>query len=535
VECVADRALAWAAGEPGPLEDGADVEGLVEVLANRLEKGQAFLEDPIRLASAIASISATDWSSRLLDAFVRLLGANGGADQGLELLDAIGLLEKLVPGWSDVRGRPQRDPYHLYPVDVHLMQAVAEARRLLREPEEPFAQAAAGAGTDPTALLLAAFLHDVGKVGRGSHGPLGVEIAGTVLDRMGIAAEMREDVLFLVGEHLLLSDTATRRNLEDEDLILHVSAVVGDERRLALLYLLTVADALATGPTASTPWRLGLVRDLVAKVSHAFERGLMDRDRAGRLERAEAILRQTLDTAGVSPEEARAFLQTIPPGYALWVMPEDAPGHLALIIPRPGEAEVRTAVRPGRTPGTYQLSLGAIDRLGLLATVAGSMTLSGLSILSAQAFTTEEELALDVFEVRGAFEDEVGEDRWERFTTLLRKAIEGKVDLGQRIHLLRSHYRRAPGGAPVSVRVEQEASDFFTIIEVSAPDRLGLLFDLASTLSRHELDVHVAKVATYGPRVVDVFYVRDSAGEKPTDPARFAELERDLIAASREP
>ncbi|MGH2556408.1 MAG: HD domain-containing protein, partial [Actinomycetota bacterium] len=200
--------------------------------------------------------------------------------------DAEGTLERLLPEWDGVRGRSQRDPYHRYPVDIHLIETLAEATRLLREPDEPFAVEAASSIDDPTPLLLGALLHDIGKIGRGSHVATGRDVASRALVRLGVNDELRDDVLFLVAEHLLLSETATRRNLEDEDMILHVAARVGDHRRLALLYLLTVADALATGPTASSPWRLGLVRELVAKVSHAFERGLMDRDRAGRLKRA---------------------------------------------------------------------------------------------------------------------------------------------------------------------------------------------------------------------------------------------------------
>ncbi|MGH2555744.1 MAG: hypothetical protein ACRDHO_08530, partial [Actinomycetota bacterium] len=238
--------------------------------------------------------------------------------------------------------------------------------------------------------------------------------------------------------------------------------------------------------------------------------------------------------AGVPSGDVEAFVATMPPGYMLWVSPQDAPEHLALITPRPGPAEVRTALRPSRSPGTHQLSVGAIDRLGLLAAVSGSMTLSGLSILGAQAFTTEDGLALDVFEVRGAFEGDAGPDRWERFAALLGEALAGKLDLRQRVHSLRAHYRPASEDIPVAIHIDDGASDFYTLVEVSAPDRLGLLFDLASTFSQHDLDVHVAKVGTYGPRVVDVFYVRDSAGEKVTETERTAELERALTAAASE-
>jgi [protein-PII] uridylyltransferase len=451
----------------------------------------------------------------------------------LRAADAEGAIERLLPEWEEVRGRPQRDPYHRFPVDVHLVETLAEAARLLRESDEPFAARASGSIGDPAALLLGALLHDIGKVGRGSHVQTGIAVAAGALDHLGVIGERREDVLFLVREHLLLSDTATRRNLEDEDLILHVAARIEDERRLALLYLLTVADAHATGPTASTPWRLGLIRELVAKVSHVFERGLMDRDRAGRLAAAEKISREALGFAGVPTHDAEAFVAAVPSGYLLRVSPEDISGHVPLVIPRPGPTEVRVAVRESVTPGTYRLSLGAVDRLGLLAAAAGAMTLSGLSILGAQAFTTEDGLALDVFEVRGVFEEDVDEDRWERFRSVMAEALEGKLDLRERIRSLRAHYRSATGDARISVRIDDEGSDFYTVVEVSAPDRLGLLFDLASTLAEHDLDVHVAKVATYGEKVVDVFYVRDSAGQKIHDPGRTDALEQSLIASSQ--
>jgi [protein-PII] uridylyltransferase len=258
----------------------------------------------------------------------------------------------------------------------------------------------------------------------------------------------------------------------------------------------------------------------------------MDRDRAGRLARAESELREALVAAGVPPEAAGAFLTEAPAGYVLWARPEDAPDHFGLITPMPGPGQVRTSVRPSNAGGTYQLSLGAVDRLGLLAAVAGSMTLAGLSILSAQAFTTERGLALDVFEVRGAIEDDVTEERWDRFRAAIGQVLQGSVDLRESVHALRAHYRAAPKNIPVKVRIDDEASDFYTLVEVSATDRLGLLFDLASTISEHDLDVHVAKVATYGDRVVDVFYVRDAGGPKVVDPERAGLLERSLAAAA---
>ena len=189
-------------------------------------------------------------------------------------------------------------------------------------------------------------------------------------------------------------------------------------------------------------------------------------------------------------------------------------------------------MEPGRSPGTYLAAVAASDRLGLLASVAGAMTLSGLSILTAQVFTTEHGVAMDLFEVRGAFEPDITDDRWRRFEEMLGESLDGRLDLAEGIRSLRSHYRPPRAGIPASVEVHQDASDFFTLVEVEGPDRLGLLFDLTSALAGAGFDVHSAKVATYGPRVIDVFYVTDADGQKVAQAERETELERVLRGAA---
>jgi UTP:GlnB (protein PII) uridylyltransferase len=439
---------------------------------------------------------------------------------------------RACPEWEDVLGRPQRDPYHRYPVDFQLERTAEGVERLLRRPGDAFTAEAVHAVKDPDALLLGALLHDIGKVGRRGHAAVGTAIAPRVLDRLAVPVERREHVLFLVREHLLLSETATRRNIDDEDLVLHVAARVRYPQRLAMLYLLTVADAAATGSSASTPWRLGLVRDLVARVSRAFDRGLMDPGRAERFDRADSRVRRTLLGSGIGEAQVEAFLATVPAGYLQWVRAADVSDHVDLVMPPPGANEVRVHVAPGRAADTYRLTVGARDRLGLLAMVAGSLSVSGLSILAARAFTTSDGVALDAFDVRGAFEVDVGAARWRRFRVLLAGAFDGSVDLRRRVGQWRSHYRPPAATVPVRVAIDQEVSDFSTVVEVTAADRLGLLFDLAEAFAAAEMDVHVAKVATYGPRVVDVFYVSDPAGGKVTDGGRLAALEECLSTAA---
>ena len=164
----------------------------------------------------------------------------------------------------------------------------------------------------------------------------------------------------------------------------------------------------------------------------------------------------------------------------------------------------------------------------LLSWIAGALSLAGLSILTAQVFTTDDGAAADLFEVQGAFEPVVGEERWREFRNLLRKAIDGRVSLEHRMTEKRRHYPER-SDTPVTVTVDNGASDFFTVIEVGAPDRIGLLYDITRTLAELGLDVVRANIHTRARRVTDTFYVTDG-GHKIQDAARRAEIEARLLA-----
>jgi [protein-PII] uridylyltransferase len=345
---------------------------------------------------------------------------------------------------------------------------------------------------------------------------------------MGVAESTRESALFLVREHLLLSDTATRRDLSDPNLVLDVAARVGDPERLAMLYLLTVADAEATGPHASTPWRLGLVRELVGRVEHVLERREMDLERAGELEERMEDVRKLLGSEPASAVDT--YLARLPRSYLLSVSAEKAASHFPMVAPPIGSTDVRTLAAAGDRPGTWELAVVAADRPGLLARMAGSLALAGLSILSAQAFTTEDGVAIDLFVVQPAFHGDIDEDRWRLVRQTLRKALEGRVSLEYRVREKRRHYPAPRADVPTEVRVLNDVSDFATVVEVEAADRLGLLFDLARTFEELHLDVSLAKVATYGPRVVDAFYIRDLYGQKVEDREHAEEIRRAILS-----
>jgi [protein-PII] uridylyltransferase len=526
VEHVLDRILS-------PRDGTVDVpppEGPDEVMEAFAEAASA---TTTLSAASLDAIEAADlgpvpyrWTERTRRAFFRMLSAGEAGCRALEAMDHSDLLGRFLPEWEAVRCRPQRDPYHRFTVDVHLLHATAGVADLLAG-RRPGVLGAAEAVGDPTAALLGTFLHDIGKVGQGRHVEVGVEVAARALERIGVEEAARDDVLFLVEHHLLLADTAVRRDLSDENLVLDVAARVGEPRRLAMLLVLTLADAEATGPHAASPWRVALVHELAGKVRHVLEAGDMGPDRAALLDGRRAAVRELL--AAEPALEVERYLDRLPRAYLTSVPPATAAAHFRLVGPPLAAAEVRTLVVPEERPGTHQVTVVAADRPGLLAMIAGSLALQGLAILSARAFTTEDGTAADLFEVTPAFHGEVDEDRWRGFRRTLRRALEGRVTLEHRVREKRRHYPPPSTEIASRVRMLNDASAFSTVIEVETADRIGLLFDLARALERLGLDVHLATVATYGDRVVDAFYVRDALGGK-VDPGRAPEIERGVLA-----
>ena len=522
-----DRAAAGEGGFAADVAPGA--AGPLTALAGIAELGQA---PPAALLDAVAAAGVPEpvaWDADVREAFLRLLRAGTAGARMLDALDRLGLLVRYLPCWAAVRCRPQRDPYHRYTVDAHLTAAAAAMASLLGGPDggDPIHGEAVASVGRPDALLVGALLHDVGKVGGGNHVPIGADIASSQIASMGLEPEDAGLAAFMVAEHLLLPDTATRRDLTEENLILDVAAKVGSPERLAALYLLAKADATATGPAAWTPWRQALVRELVAKVQHVLQRGEMGTEIAAELADRVGLVRDLLEAEPDS--EVDRFVLRMPRGYFLSVEPARAARHFRTVAPHVGANDVRSVSAEGSRPSTYELLVVAGDRPGLLASIAGALAVGGISILSAQVFTTDDGVAADLFEVEGAFEPEITEARWRAFRTTLRRTLDGAISLERRVEEMRRHYPAPKVKTPVTVKADDEASDFSTVVEVGAPDRIGLLYDITRAFAEEGLDVHLAKVATFDGRVVDAFYVRDVLGRKiALGGERLASMERAL-------
>jgi len=413
------------------------------------------------------------WPDELRDALVRVLQSGQPAIAAMEALDQRGLLVRTLPEWQAVRNRPQRNAYHRYTVDRHLLEAAARAAPLALRVERP------------DLLLVGTLLHDIGKGYPGDHTEVGIELVDTIGRRMGYAPEDVETLVSLVRNHLLLADAATRRDLDDPATVRAVVDAVGDRCRLELLAALTEADSLATGPAAWGPWKAGLVADLVR--------------------RAESVLAD-----GAEPQPAA-------PGAVT-----ERHRHLMAQVERLGRSIVVA------DPPT--VTVVARDRPGLLAAVTGVLALRGLDVRSANV-AGEDDFAVETFVVepaRGRWPD------WDLVADEVDAALRGSLPLAERLAQQERVYaggRRPASPRPPETRVvvDNGASAASTVLDVRAVDRVGLLHRITTVLFDHDLDVVAARVSTLGDEVVDAFYVRDKAtGGKVVDAERLRRVERSV-------
>ncbi len=454
--------------------------------ALRAANAAADAELPIARTSLerLRDLPPAQWDDDLRDAFVQLLRAGRRAVPVCESLDQVGVLTALLPEWSHVQGKPQRNAYHRFTVDRHLLECVAECVEVL-ESESFEGEVARRARAD--LVLLGALLHDIGKGLPGDHSETGAETARAVGQRIGLDEHGVEVLVWLVREHLLLAETATRRDLSDESTIVRFGRAVRDTERLDALYALTIADSRATGPAAWSTSKAQLLRQLFVETDTLLERGVVGRDHAA--ERSAIIDRHRDLLAG---------------------------GGLALAW-------------SDRDDGMVECAVAAPDRPGLLATVAGVLALHGFDIRGASVYGTPEGMALEVYRGVDTF-GRLDAEGQGRVRDDLAAALGGALDLRERLAERLQRYRRAGRSGAVQVAFDVEASPAATVVEVEAPDEVGLLARVAAVFTDLGFDVTAALVSTLGDRVVDAFYVRDAQGAKPTDPLTLDRLRATLVA-----
>ncbi|MFD7301072.1 [protein-PII] uridylyltransferase [Streptomyces pharetrae] len=486
------------AAERSPLAEGV-VEQDGEVVLARTARPERDPVLPLRAAAAAAqaglplSLHAvrrlaatvrplpTPWPAEAREQLVTLLGSGRPTVEVWEALEAEGLITRLLPDWERVRCRPQRNAVHVWTVDRHLIETAVRASEFTRRVSRP------------DLLLVAALLHDIGKGWPGDHSVAGEIIARDVAGRIGFD---REDIAVLgalVRHHLLLVETATRRDLDDPATVRSVAEAVGTQSTLELLHALTEADALATGPAAWSSWRGSLVADLVKRVS--------------------AVL------AGDDPEEPEAAAPTAEqerlaveayrtggPVLALRAQTEPPAG------PPPGEEP------PGAPePLGVELLIAVPDQPGVLPAVAGVLAMHRLTVRTAElrAMPLPDGVGGPVLLLDWRVAAEYGSlPQAARLRADLVRALDATLDIVGRLAERDAAYPRRRGvvAPPPRVTVASAASRHATVIEVRAQDAPGLLFRIGRALEDAEVRVRSAHVSTLGANAVDAFYVTQAQG-----------------------
>jgi [protein-PII] uridylyltransferase len=477
---------------------------------------------------------------RAQETFLGILCAERRVTRSLSTLNEVGLLGAFLPEWEHIVCRWQHVMYHTYTVDVHSIFLVEELRRLwLGKYQDAFPELTelVRSVDDRAALFLGCLLHDIGKGFGGDHSARGTERAAHSVARLGLAPERQARVLFLVRHHLLMSHLAQRRDLSDPRIILEFARTVEDRANLRNLYLLTFADMRASSAHAWTDWRGRLLRELFERTSELLETGAADAGKAielieRRVETRRSAAAAELRALGVAESKIESFFEVMPRRYFTAHSPRQIARHARVVLALAPERLMSTAFREMRA-GFSEFILCTRDVHGLFANVAGTLTAHGINILGANVYTTRSGLALEVYRLStppgGESERELA---WQGFEQSLARVLRGELDARE---LLRRRGRRpsapAPGRKPPVVSITNEESDFYTIVDVAANDRLGLLHDLTRTIAEHGYEIYISKAGTVLDQVTDTFYIKGPEGKKVLDPGRVERLRQDLLAA----
>jgi [protein-PII] uridylyltransferase len=470
-------------------------------------------------------------SQKVVRGFLNIINGSHTVEVLIQMQE-LGFLSAFIPEFANIANRVQFDAYHTFPVGRHSVETVRRLKHIHEEKEilllDIFLEV-----PDPEPLLLSGLFHDIGKIGR-EHAVRGAKIARRILKRFQYPSQATEEVLFLIRHHLLLVETATRRDLGDEKSVVHCARVIGSPERLRMLYLLTWADSMATGPRAWNDWIANLVQELFFKVLNILAGGEL-----ATVDASEKV-RQTMDQVRQEPAlqerglDPGPYFEVMSPRYLLASTPRDIVRHIEMVR-KMRDLERKHAGYPffleakeSPSEDCSEITFLAADRPGLFADVAGVLALNDVNILSANIYTWKDGTAVDIFKATQPLDPIHPDATWEKVKQDLKRAFEGKLSLTYRLGQKRASSVLSnldKPSRPPQVIIDNRSSDFFTLIEVFADDRVGLLYLITKTLFDLRLDIRVAKIATKGDQIADVFYVRDLEGQKIADEAHLKEIE----------
>ena len=456
------------------------------------------------------------------------------AETVLRRMNEAGVLGRFIHAFGRVVAMMQFNMYHHYTVDEHLLRCIGVLAEIERGTNEEFALSndliKKIQPQNRAVLYITLFLHDIAKGRKEDHSIAGAKIARRICPRLGFSSTETETIAWLIENHLVMSTIAQSRDLSDRKTIENFAAVVQSLERLKLLTVLTTADIRAVGPGVWNGWKAQLLRTLYYETEPVLTGGFSEVNRAQRVAIAQAEFK-----AGMKDWPAEKLDAYVARHYPAYWLKVDLPHQLAharfLADVENNKQTLATSVAFDPERGATELTVLAPDHPWLLSIIAGACAATGANIVDAQIYTTTDGLALDTISLTREFERDEDEGRRAgRIADTIEKALQGEIKMPDVVAR-----RAAPKGRLKAFALEPEVmvnnqwSNRYTVIEVSGLDRPGLLYELTATLSKLNLNIASAHVATFGERVVDVFYATDLMGAKIEAPQRQAAIKRALI------
>lgn len=518
----------------GPKPFLSDPLNLLRIFEESMRTGTLMHPDAMRLIAGnlhlIDDAMRNDPDANKL--FLGLMLKHGNPERALRRMNELGVLATFLPDFAPIVAMMQFNMYHHYTVDEHTIQCISHLSQIERGElieSLPLASGILKAGVNRKVIYVALLLHDIGKGRPEDHSILGAQIARRICPRLGLTKKECETVEWLIRYHLLMSDTAQKRDISEPRTIRGFAKAVKSVERLDLLTVLTVCDIRGVGPGTWNNWKAVLLRNLYAATRSALDNGLEDVNRETRETVAKRSLRDSLDgwePADVKKEMGRhygPYWQGLPPATHVIF------AGLLRDIP---DDEIRVDLMPDPDRDATRACFAMVDHPGLFSRMTGALALVGANIVDARSYTSKDGYATAVFWVQDADGHPFEETRLPRLRSMIHKTLMGEVvprdALADRDKLPK---RMRAFRVPTTITFDNEGSEIYTIIEVDTRDRAGLLFDLTRTLANAHVYIASAVIATYGEQAVDTFYVKDLTGLKFHSESKRHSLEKRLREA----
>ncbi len=445
----------------------------------------------------------------------------------------IGLIDLFTPEFKKIRNLPQFGFYHEMTVDLHSLRTldvISEITKGVYDEKWSVFRFVFEEIENPDCLFLAALLHDIGKGYGEDHCARGPRLIPVILARLGFGKSCVQMVSSLIRHHLLLPRVAQRRDLRDEKTSVQTAQTVQDPQLLKMLFLLAVADSFATGPMARSDWKIMLLAELFHKVQRILERdNLASPDATQKIEGRKKRIREIL-LRDFEEDKVRHLIDQVSSRYLLNTSLSDMVVHFSLALDL-GDLKHAWKLEKRKDASVTRVIQVTYDKPGLFSKMAGVFTLNNMAVLSASIFTLKNGLAFDTYEVTNPLDVYLETEKWAKTEKDLYEALDDRLLLDGLIKEKRDAKMPGVYGRPVRKKVvlNNEESDFFTLIEIESGARFGLLYDLACVIFSMNLDIRTAKVNSDGEKVTGVFYVRDSVGQKVYEPDMIYETKQRLM------